>query len=673
MAGQDQREGALPEPIVIDCGPDAQELLTREWVLTNGLGAYASATVAGVNTRRYHGLLVAPVRPPVGRIVALSCLMDQVTLTDEAGTPRTYDLSTFEFERVFEPDGREFLREFRQDTTIQFVYRLGGVELTREIVLAEGANAVAVRYCLNGADGKLRTWPFAALRDHHVLRHAAGASAITFSSTPAGVRVEDRRSGTEALWVDLDGGSFVPDGGWWYRFRYRSDIARGQEGFEDLYTPGWLETDLAGGRPVQLTASLGEPAEVNFEATVQRKRRRLARRTAAVADADETTRRLAVAGDAFVVARGRSDGTAGRSIMAGYPWFADWGRDAMIALPGLLLETGRLEAALDVLKTFAEAMDQGMIPNRFDDRGGSPHYNSIDASLWFVIAADRYVRAGGSESDWASSLAGPVDRILRAYHDGTRFGIHADADGLIAGGDAQTQLTWMDVKFAGQAITPRHGKAVEVNALWYAAVRIAAERSPEAGRADFYVDLAARVEAAFERTFWNDAAGCLYDCVCDGDADASIRPNQIFAVALPYSPLGADRQAAVVEVVQRELLTPRGLRTLAPSDPQYRGRYGTSWESRDRAYHQGTVWPWLMGPFVEAYLKVNGFSDGARAQAGKWLGGFDEHLAEAGVGFISEVFDGDPPHAPGGCIAQAWSVAELLRAKRLLARGPESR
>jgi len=286
-----------------------------------------------------------------------------------------------------------------------------------------------------------------------------------------------------------------------------------------------------------------------------------------------------------------------------------------------------------------------------------------------VIAADRYVAASGDEAGWRNHLVAAVGSILQQYHDGTRFGIHADADGLLAAGDADTQLTWMDAQWDGQPVTPRHGKCVEINALWYSALRVAQRRATDEQTRRQWGHMADVVAGAFERTFWNQRDGCLYDVVARGEPDDGIRPNQILAVSLPDSPLGIEKQRSVVEVVRRELLTPMGLRTLSPSDRRYRGSYGVSRESRDRSYHQGTVWPWLLGPFIEAYLKVNDFSDEARAAGAEWLAPIAEHVRTAGVGYVSEIFDGDPPHAPGGCIAQAWSVAEVLRARRMVARG----
>ena len=686
----------IPEPIVVAGGAAAgDDLLTKEWLIANRLGAYASATVCGTNTRRYHGLLIAATNPPAGRVLALSNVLDQFVLPGRKGTGTSrgdepvpsstetvFDLATFEFDGAVRPDGRGNLVEFRNDVAATFVYRCGPVELIKEIVLAESANAVAVRYRLiSGPGGRLRLRPFVALRDYHALRQAEGSQHITFYQYHNGIRVEDRSTGERGLHLAVSGSpasgpgdaplpapAFRTEPQWWYKFRYRGDLDRGQDGHEDLYSPGWFDCELSSGRAVQFVASLDDPVEVAFDAVVEQKRRRAEARAAAVADGDETTRRLAVATDAFVVTRRRPNAQPGRTILAGFPWFADWGRDAMVALPGLLLETGRLRTAREVLETFAEAVDGGMVPNCFDERGGSAHYNSIDASLWFVVAVDRYLDAGGEEAAWSGSLASAVEKVLKGYHDGTRFGIRADADELLTGGDERTQLTWMDAQIAGEPVTPRQGKAVEVNALWHACLRIAARRF-SGETADAFAALAERVGAAFEAAFWNPSAGCLFDCVRGEEKDGSIRPNQVIAVALPGCPLSPERQRSIVEVVRRELLTPYGLRTLSANDPRYRPRYGVSWESRDRSYHQGTAWPWLMGSMVEAHLRAQDFSPAARAEASEWLAPFDAHLRRAGLGFISEIFDGSLPHNPAGCIAQAWSVAEVLRAKRLIARG----
>jgi len=667
-------QSGVPGPIVVtNAAPDSDELFGKEWLITNRLGAYASGTTAGANTRRYHGLLIAAMTPPVNRVVTLSCLADEFIPEGAADGAPPFDLSTFEFAGAICPDARPSLVEVRSGPAARFVYQCGETTLVKEIVLADSANAVAVRYRLTaGPGGRVRIRPFLALRDHHALRHTDDSRQMTYLHYHDGIRVEDRRDTRAGLHLSVDGrrAGFASQPQWWHKFLYRADVARGQDGSEDLYTPGAFVAEIGAHAPVQLTASVDDPKDVNFDAEVDRKERRIARAVEHLGpDADETTRRLAVAADAFIVQRRRPNAHPATSIIAGYPWFDDWGRDAMIALPGLLLETGRLDEAGDALRLYADSVDDGLVPNFFNAPGEPPSFNTIDASLWFIVAADRYLQAGGAPGVWDNHLAPAVTRILTAYRDGTRFDIRADADGLIAGGDANTQLTWMDAQAptptGPSPVTPRHGKCVEINALWHAGLRVAAKRC-----GGNWGELAENVAAAFAATFWSESTGCLFDCIRGDEADAAIRPNQIIAVSLPDCPLPAEQQRSVVEVVRRELLTPMGLRTLAPGDPAYRGRYGVSWESRDRAYHQGMVWAWLMGPFVEAHLRVNDFSPEGAAEAGEWLAAFDTHLREAGIGTISEIFDGDAPHAPRGCIAQAWSVAEALRAKRLVARAP---
>jgi len=667
---QSHSGSALPTPIVVRCrGQDINHLLTKEWLLTNRIGAYASSTVVGCNSRRYHGLLVGATHPPVSRIVALSTVMEQVTVRDNP-----CDLATNEFPDAFSPRGMEHLEEFRNDVAPTFVYRFAGLEVVKEIILAESANAVALRYTVRGAPVTLRLRPFAALRDFHSLRSVSQPHRVTFEAARGGVVVQDRLLAAPALHLVSQEAQFEAHPQWWYRFRYRTDISRGQEGFEDLYTPGVFVYHLDDGQSCQFTASLRDPLPMGFQTTLARRRDRLGELAAGAGpNADETQRRLAVASDAFLVQRNLPGAASSDTILAGFHWFTDWGRDAFISLPGLLLTTGRFEQARRVFGTFAAYISEGMIPNRFDDHTGTPHYNSIDASLWFIIAAERYLAATGDAAFWRQTLMPAADAVLTAYQNGTRFDIRADADGLLTGGSPETQLTWMDVAWEGRPVTPRHGKAVEVNALWHSAHRIMARRCEgiDDALAKRYADLADMIAPAFVRTFWNPQLNWLNDCVGESGPDPTLRPNQIHAVSLPHCPLRPEQQAAVVRIVTQKLLTPYGLRTLAPDDGRYRRFYSGSWESRDRAYHQGTVWAWLMGPFIEAYLKVERDKRFAAGQARQWLSAFEGHLYDAGLGFISEVFDGDGPHEPRGCIAQAWSVAEVLRAKHLVALAEE--
>ncbi|MCP4375646.1 MAG: glycogen debranching protein, partial [bacterium] len=651
---------------VVDCrGEQIDSLMDREWLLGNRIGAFASSTIAACNTRRYHGLLIASATPPVDRIMMLSTVMERLE-TDQG----SYELATNEFDEAFAPRGYRYLDEFRYDAMVTFVYRTGGYELTRDILLAETSNAVTIRYTLRGGSGRLVLSPFAAIRDFHHLRRVSDETQMTFfQATESGAVVQDPTNPDHTLHLMGHSGQFKAAPDWWYNFYYRQEQIRSQDAHEDLYCPGNFTYELNDGVSCYFSAALDEPVKFNFDATVQRKtERRVELEDAVGTHADKTMRALARASDVFVVNRSFPNAVSSMSILAGFHWFSDWGRDTFISLPGLLLNTGQFAQARKVFKTFSSHLSNGMIPNRFDDYGGSPHYNSIDASLWFIIAAERYIQTTGDISFWKDTLLSVCDTILRTYREGTSFGIHADADGLLTGGSETTQLTWMDAALGEETITPRYGKAVEINALWYSAHRIMAQRCDGCDKSlgQHYADLADIIAPAFTRVFWNDDYQCLYDCINDEIMDAAIRPNQIFAVSLPHSPLAADQQQAVVDTVTRHLLTPRGLRTLSPKDPSYKPRYEGSPQLRDRAYHQGTVWGWLIGPFIEAYLKVNPESPQAVEQAGEWLEQFDEHLPEAGLGYVSEIFDGDPPHHPRGCIAQAWSMAELLRAKCLV-------
>lgn len=653
-------------PTVVRCSQfHRDQLLSMEWLRSNRLGAYASSTVLGCNTRRYHGLLVAATRPPVGRMVALSTVMEQITVRS-----RTYELATNEFPGTFSPSGYANLAEFHDTPDACFVYCLGETTLRKRVVLSDETNAVSVRYEWEGPAEHLRLRPFVALRDFHALR-SASAQEMVFQARPdEWVEVCDRLCGYPPLYLRCQGAWFQEEPQWWYRLLYRVDLARGQEACEDLFSPGVFVVVPGETASCTLTACLGEPTEMSFRTVLARRRRRLAELLAPFAASPPSMRRLAAASDVYIVDRKTPRQPQGASILAGFPWFADWGRDAFLALPGLLLCTRQFETARRVFRTFADVMEDGMIPNCFDDYSDRAHFNSVDASLWFVIAAERYLRATDDTAFWEEVLLPACRKILTHYAVGTRFHIHAEPDGLLWAGSRDTQLTWMDAKVGQEAITPRWGKAVEINALWYCAHRILADRLSRSAPAEaaVFAEQADRIAKAFAEVFWNRQYEWLNDVVNEDGPDASLRPNQIFAVSLPYSPLSAGQQGCVLRAVRENLFTPMGLRTLSPRDRRYRDRYGGCAESRDRAYHQGTVWAWLMGPFLEAHLKVENAARNPKAiaQAEAWLFDLDAHLDTAGLGHISEIFDGSPPHEPHGCFAQAWSVAEVLRAKCLI-------
>ncbi|MEO6392655.1 MAG: amylo-alpha-1,6-glucosidase, partial [Pyrinomonadaceae bacterium] len=454
-----------------------------------------------------------------------------------------------------------------------------------------------------------------------------------------------------------DAGTIDLNGDWYRNFQYRVEQERGLDFAEDLFNPFSLSFDLtkASGR-ARIIAS----TEPHIVADVDSLREQeLARRRAVAGDsANPLIRALTIAADQFIVAR-----TIGHTIIAGYHWFSDWGRDTMIALPGLLLATGRTEIAKSVLLEFAQQVDQGMLPNRFPDAGETPEYNTVDATLWFFDAVRALLQYTADEMFVRQNLYGVLAGIIDWHIKGTRYGIHLDDDGLLYSGEPGVQLTWMDAKVGDWVITPRHGKPVEIQALWYNALRImedlATRFEDEAGRMR-YAEMADQTRDSFGLLFWNADAGCLYDVVDGGDLDGSIRPNQLFALSLSHSMVPSAQAEQILQVVERELLTPRGLRTLSPNDPRYAGRYLGDPRRRDSVYHQGTVWPWLMGAYITAQVKVSG--QAGRDLAALWLENFQEHLAEACLGQVSEIFDGDAPHTPRGCVAQAWSVAELLRA-----------
>lgn len=654
-----------------------EELMTREWLITNGLGGYASGTVGGVNTRRYHGLAVCPQHPPLERIMLLSGMLEKVTMP---GGP--VELANFEFNHAIHPKGFEHLKEFDYSIAapqpwVQFVYQIDDVEITKRVVMFTGKQSVRIEYRVDTPSDRsvqIDFLPMIACRDFHHLRRRRMGDVFDMDADPrCSVWLADKIKPelSMALIPHAEEPSQVvrfdqkPD--WWLNFRYRAEAERGQDCGEDLHSPGWWRARLRPGGRLIWSIVPNSTSLIDAYNMIGAEAETLAVRHPPRSD-DLVTRQLSDAADQFIVRRTGAGGKQYATILAGYHWFGDWGRDTFIALPGLMIARGRHDQARDVLRTFAEKQRNGLIPNRFSDYGDDCDYNSVDASLWFIHAADQYVRASGDEDSWREVLAPACAETIRAFDQGTEFDTAVDEDGLVRCGNPDTQVTWMDAKCGGVVFTPRHGKPVEINALWYNALCILAKRlmDTDAESANRCSELAWLVRKNFGPTFWNDRDKCLFDCVRQDEIDASIRPNQIFAASLPHTPLPPDRQRAVVECVAQHLLTPYGLRSLSPKDPKYAGTYQGDAFQRDSVYHQGTVWAWLIGPFTEALLRVNDFSQQARHRATALLQPLIDHLGNAGLGSISEIFDGDPPHAPKGCIAQAWSVAEVLRARHLI-------
>jgi len=631
---------------------------TREWLETNGIGGFASATISGCHTRRYHGLLVAATKPPVGRFVLLSKLEETLVVGD-----RRIDLSTNRYPGVVHPQGFRLLKQFRLDPFPTFTFEVDGIGIEKTVFMVQGENTTVVEYrIISGtpaANVRLQLCPLIAFREYHSLTHENGAINGTVDRAP-GLMSISPYSGLPALYIASNAARSERSGHWYRNFEYEAERERGLDFAEDLFNPCMLEFDLNSEPRATVIAST-EPRTVGT--AKQYRQNEIARREDNARRspmADDFVTLLTTAAEQYIVSRGDE-----KSVIAGYHWFSDWGRDTMIALPGLTLPTRRYDVARGILRTFARSVDQGMLPNRFPDAGEIPEYNTVDATLWFFEAVRAYLDHTDDLAFIQNELYSVLTQIVSWHVRGTRLGIKLDANGLLNSGEAGVQLTWMDAKVGDWVVTPRRGKPVEIQALWYNAVCImedlAVRLGDEAGRKR-YNSMAALTKWSFKRLLWNEKGGYLYDVVNGAPPDASIRPNQIFAVSLPHSMLSPERAKQVVDIVQQYLLTPYGLRSLAPSDPQYRGRYTGDGRSRDGAYHQGTVWPWLMGAFITAYLKVNDRSEPALRQAEQWLTPLKEHLSEAGLGHISEIFEGDVPHRPVGCVAQAWSVAEILRA-----------
>jgi predicted glycogen debranching enzyme len=641
-----------------------------EWLEADGLGGFASGTAAGIRTRRYHALLLAAMTPPTGRVV----LVNGVEAWAE--TPSgAFALSTERYEPgVLYPDGSSRIASFTTDPWPTWTFQLpDGTAIEQAIVVRHGDPAVSVSWRLvrhGGGSVKLRVRPFLSGRDYHALHRENG-----------GFRFAPERGGDVLVWRPYEGvlpihvltnASYEHEPQWYRNFRYDEEHARGLDGSEDLASPGIFTFDLGTGTAeLVLAASLngrapfagGADARAHGHALRESER---ARRTAFASP-------LHRAADAYLVSRG-----SGRTIVAGYPWFTDWGRDTFIALRGICLAAGRVDDARRILLEWSGTISQGMLPNRFPDHGEAPEFNSVDASLWFVVAVhdlfDAAARTGGAVTAAdRERLESAVDAILAGHAAGSRFGIRLDTDGLLSAGQPGVQLTWMDAKVGDWVVTPRIGKPVEVEALWLNALWLAGQRTRR------WLELFEHGRRSFAARFWNPSTGALNDVIDvdhqPGTFDASLRPNQIFALGgLPVTLVEPGHAGRALDQVERHLWTPIGLRSLAPGERGYTGRYAGGVPERDGAYHQGTVWPWLITAFVEAWLRARGCTAEAQREAGeRFLAPLLDHLGEHGLGHVAEIADGDAPHRPNGCPFQAWSVGEALRLTQLVTAALQTR
>ena len=648
--------------------------LTNEWLEADGLGGFASGTASGIRTRRYHALLLVATTPPTGRMVLVNGLDAWV----EAGG-RKFQLSSQCYSPgVIGSEGAQSIEAFGWEPWPHWIFRLGDeVRIEQEIFVCNGKPTVCVTWRMLGPRraAKLFVRPFLSGRDYHSL-HKSNAA----------FRFEPEIQRNQVSWKPYDGvpgvtaltnAEYSHEPLWYYNFRYEEERARGLDCEEDLAAPGIFAWDLAKGEAA-LVFTTKEHA-----ATLSSFNRDAVEMLSAIRDSEQKRRRqfrsqLEKAADAYIVESSRapisiehalSNGGKGKTIIAGYPWFTDWGRDTFVALRGLCLATGRLSDAREILLAWAETVSEGMLPNRFPDQGEQPEFNAADASLWFVVAAFEYLQAAHKQATIQGDrtlLWRAIEAIIEGYAAGTRYGIRLDADGLLAAGQAGFQLTWMDAKIGDRVVTPRIGKSVEIQALWLNALWIANHYS---SRWEHQLSLGTQ---AFRERFWNKERGFLNDVVDVnhqiGTFDASLRPNQILAVGgLPMSLLDDEKARMVLEAVEDHLLTPLGLRSLAPEEAGYMKEYRGGVPERDGAYHQGTVWPWLLGPFVEAWIRVRGGTNEAKREGRqRFFEPLLRHLEQAGLGHLSEIADAENPHTPRGCPFQAWSVAEALRLDRIV-------
>lgn len=648
---------------------DLEAARMTEWLVTNGRGGFAMGSVTNLLTRRYHGLLVAAVKPPLDRWVLLAKLDATVIANSER-----FELSTNDYPSVVHPMGYLFLESFTHSPVPTWRWRLPAagfrgssadavIEQTLFIVPNEDTTYVQWRLIEGPPEVKFEVRPLCTSRFMHDLLERGDLGEPTIDERPSGFSL--RWKNRPVMHLDSNGAfSALPD--WYYHFVLTTEAKRGQNDRQDLFMPGPIRTTLRKGDSAGLVIVASTAPAKWTDWNIQKDRAATHRMRTPLPESitDPLAQALARATDVFIVDRGKK-----KTVIAGYPWFGDWGRDTFISLPGLCLVTGRFDVARQIIDTFIEYVKDGLVPNRFPDVGEQPEYNTVDASLWFIHAIDRYLAYSGDWEFVQTRCVPVITKILNAHVNGTRHRIKLDADGLLAAGEPGVQLTWMDAKCGDWVVTPRVGKPVEINALWYNGLRIAAEyatRMNDTKQAARWNELADRCRESFNRRFWNEALGCLDDVVdnnhATGKDDPSIRPNQLLAISLTHPILDQSRWESVVRVCREKLHTPLGMRTLDPAHPDYKPFYFGDLRNRDAAYHQGTVWAWLLGPFITAYVRSHDSTPQARAEARRLLAGLEAHLADAGIENVSEIAEAQAPHRPEGCPWQAWSVAEPLRA-----------
>lgn len=626
-----------------------------EWLETNGLGGWSSSSIIGAHTRRYHGLFVAATNPPAERTVLLSKLDETIVV----GGNRTELGCNLYNGDVISPNGHHCLESFTKELFPQWVYKADGIQLKKTIAMIHGENTVVVIYDVLKAPSSftLELLPLMAGRFYHSLQHA-GEQMHWDANFNNGI-FHNQPDGNLNVYINVPGSTYQHSPRWFNNFKYKVEEYRGLDCTEDLFNHGLLSAEVKEGDAIGIIISTENPEGRDAQELFQREEKRK-KDLLKGQPVDETVQQLVLAADQFIVKRGE----ALKTIIAGYHWFTDWGRDTMISLPGLTLSTGRFEDAKKIIAAFAKSVSLGMLPNRFKDNNEPPEYNNVDGTLWYFIAIKKYLEATGDKNFVLKEILPVLKDIIDWHYKGTRFNIHATEDGLLYSGEVGQQLTWMDARIGDWVVTPRMGKPVEIQALWYNALCIYSEllklNKENKTAKEFFVK-AEQTKQSFNQLFWFENGKYLYDVIDEsGKADSSLRPNQLFAISLPFALIDDGKKVkAILKAVEENLYTPVGLRTLPANDERYIKTYGGDQWHRDSSYHQGTVWSWLLGAYVDAIMKVK--STKASEQAKKVITAFTYHLNEGCIGSVSEIFDADAPHHPRGCIAQAWGVAEVLR------------
>ena len=623
-----------------------------EWLETNGLGGWSGSSLTGAHTRRYHGLLVAAVVPPAERMVMLSKL-DETIISGQ----NRYELSANNYGNTIHPQGYQYLSGFKKHLYPEFIYEAGNIKLKKTIAMIHGENTVVINYEALSAEHSftLELLPLLAGRGYHSLLHAN--TAIEQNACFANDIFEVKPyAETPPVFIKIPRGQFKADPNWFYNFNYSVEQYRGLDFTEDLFSHGRLSVELKEGDSLGIIISTDNPLHKDAHQLLEWE---TARRQSLLTNqpTDETTRQLVLAADQFIVKRGEHL----KTIIAGYHWFTDWGRDTMIALPGICLSTGRYDDAKKIIAAFANSVSEGMLPNRFQDNGEAPEYNNVDGTLWYFIAIYKYLQATNDRDFVLNEILPVLKDIIDWHFKGTRYNIHVDEDDLLYAGEKGQQLTWMDARIGDWVVTPRMGKPVEIQALWYNALKIFSELLSMNGQhhdAAIVTITSDKIKDSFASQFWYTEGNYLYDVIDEnGKADATLRPNQLFTISLPFPLLENEKAEAVLKIVEEQLYTPVGLRSLPQNDIHYVHNYGGSIFERDSSYHQGTVWSWLLGPYIDAVVKTRK----SIVDSQKIIDSFAYHLNEGCIGSVSEIFDADAPFHPRGCVAQAWGVGEMLR------------